>query len=208
MERRLKKSVLYSLVVGFFLLMIGMIYWIESSIFKNNMDEDDTIYVTKTILDEIVPVVGDTTKIIKPYVNEEVKIYKNFYKKDGSEEEQKNAIIEYGDTYLQSSGICYYLDRTFDVVSIMDGTVINVKEDEHLGKIVEIRHSDNVISIYQGLSEVSVEKDMNVRNGDMIGVSGKSNIFKDVESFLYFELAVNGKLVNPIDYYDKTLSEI
>ena len=89
MERRLKKSVLYSLVVGFFLLMIGMIYWIESSIFKNNMDEDDTIYVTKTILDEIVPVVGDTTKIIKPYVNEEVKIYKNFYKKDGSEEEQK-----------------------------------------------------------------------------------------------------------------------
>ena len=208
MERRLKKSVLYSLVVGFFLLMIGMIYWIESSIFKNNMDEDDTIYVTKTILDEIVPVVGDTTKIIKPYVNEEVKIYKNFYKKDGSEEEQKNAIIEYGDTYLQSSGICYYLDRTFDVVSIMDGTVINVKEDEHLGKIVEIRHSDNVISIYQGLSEVSVEKDMNVKNGDMIGVSGKSNIFKDVESFLYFELAVNGKLVNPIDYYDKTLSEI
>lgn len=208
MERRLKKSVLYSLVVGFFLLMIGMIYWIESSIFKNNMDEDDTIYVTKTILDEIVPVVGDTTKIIKPYVNEEVKIYKNFYKKDGSEEEQKNAIIEYGDTYLQSSGICYYLDRTFDVVSIMDGTVINIKEDEHLGKIVEIRHSDNVISIYQGLSEVSVEKDMNVKNGDMIGVSGKSNIFKDVESFLYFELAVNGKLVNPIDYYDKTLSEI
>lgn len=52
MERRLKKSVLYSLVVGFFLLMIGMIYWIESSIFKNNMDEDDTIYVTKTILED------------------------------------------------------------------------------------------------------------------------------------------------------------
>lgn len=208
MERRLKKSVLYSLVVGFFLLMIGMIYWIESSIFKNNIDEDDTVYVTKTILDEIVPVVGDTIKIIKPYVNEEVQIYKNFYNKDGSEEEQKNAIIEYGDTYLQSSGICYSLDRNFDVVAIMDGTVIDVKDDEYLGKIVEIRHSDNVISIYQGLSEVSVEKDMNVKNGDMIGVSGKSNIFKDVESFLYFELAVNGKLVNPIDYYDKTLSEI
>lgn len=208
MERRLKKSVLYSLVVGFFLLMIGMIYWIESSILKNNIDEDDTIYVTKTILDEIIPVVGETTKIIKPYVNEEVQIYKNFYKKEGSEEEQKSAIIEYGDTYLQSSGICYSLNRTFDVVAIMDGTVIDVKEDELLGKIVEIRHSDNVISIYQGLSEVSVEKDMNVKNGDMIGVSGKSNIFKDVESFLYFELAVNGKLVNPIDYYDKTLSEI
>ena len=32
---------------------------------KNNLDEEDTVYVTKTILDEIVPVVGDATKIIK-----------------------------------------------------------------------------------------------------------------------------------------------
>ena len=79
MERRLKKSVLYSLAVGFFLLMIGMIYWIESSILKNNLDEEDTVYVTKTILDEIVPVVGDATKIIKPYVNQEVQIHKVFY---------------------------------------------------------------------------------------------------------------------------------
>lgn len=208
MERRLKKSVLYSLVVGFFLLVIGMIYWIESSILKNNIDDEDTIYVTKTILDEIVPVIGDTAKIIKPYVNEEVKIYKNFYQKDSSEEEQKNAIIEYGDTYLQSSGICYSLDRTFDVVAIMDGTVIDIKDDELLGKIIEIRHSNDVISIYQGLSQVSVEKDMNIKSGDMIGVSGTSNLFKDAGNYLYFELAVNGKLVNPLEYYDKTLSEI
>lgn len=208
MERRIKKSVLYSLTVVFFLLMIGMIYLIESSILKNDVKDEDTIYVTKTILDEIVPVIGDTTKIIKPYVNEEVKVHKNFYQKDGSEEEQKNAIIEYGDTYLQSSGICYILDRTFDVVAIMDGTVIDVKDDELLGKIIEIRHSNDVISIYQGLSEVSVEKDMNVKSGDMIGVSGTSNLFKEAGSYLYFELAVNGKLVNPINYYDKTLSEI
>lgn len=208
MERRLKKSVLYSLAVGFFLLMIGMIYWIESSILKNNLDEEDTVYVTKTILDEIVPVVGDATKIIKPYVNQEVQIHKAFYQKDGNEEEQQNAIIEYGDTYLQSSGICYSLDKTFDVVAIMDGTVIDVKEDELLGKIIEIRHSNDVISIYQGLSEVSVEKDMNVKSGDMIGVSGASNLFKGAESYLYFELAVNGKLVNPMNYYDKTLNEI
>lgn len=208
MERRLKKSVLYSLVVAFFLLMIGMIYWIESSILKNNIKEEDTTYVTKTILDEIVPVIGDTTQIIRPYVNAEVKVYKTFYSKDGNEEEQKNAIIEYGDTYLQSSGICYSLDRTFDVVAIMDGTVIDVKEDELLGKVIEIRHSNDVISIYQGLSEVSVEKDMNVKSGDMIGVSGTSNLFKGDGNYLYFELAVNGKLVNPMDYYEKTLSEI
>lgn len=208
MERRLKKNVVYVLVGMFLILIVGMIYWIENSILKNNIKEDDTIYVTETILDEKIPVMGETSKIIKPYVNNDVVVYKNFYKHNGTEEEQKTAIIEYENTYLQSSGICYSLDKPFDVVAIMDGTVIDVKEDKILGKIIEIRHSDNMISIYQGLSEVSVEKDMNVKSGDMIGVSGTSNIFKEVNSHLYFELAVNGKLVNPIDYYDKTLSEI
>lgn len=208
MERRLKKSVLYSLVGLGCLGFIGLIYGIESAILKNNVKDDDLVYVSKTILSDVVPVIGESSKIIKPYVNQEVKIYKTFYQKDGNEEEQKNAIIEYGNTYLQSSGICYSLDKQFDVVAIMDGTVIDIKDDELLGKVIEIRHDNNVISTYQGLSEVSVEKDMQVKSGDMIGISGTSNIFKDAGNHLYFELAVNGKLVNPNDYYDKTLGEI
>jgi len=208
MERRLKKSVLYSLIGLGCLGFVGLIYGIESSILKNNEKKDDLVYVSKTILSDVVPVIGESSKIIKPYVNDEVKIYKTFYQKDGNEEEQKNSIIEYGNTYLQSSGICYSLDKEFDVVAIMDGTVIDVKDDELLGKVIEIRHNNNVISTYNGLSEVSVEKDMVVKSGDMIGVSGTSNIFKEAGNHLYFELAVNGKLVNPIDYYDKTLGEI
>lgn len=208
MERRLKKSVLYSLIGLGCLGFAGLIYGIESSILKNNEKKEDLVYVSKTILSDVVPVIGESSKIIKPYVNDEVKIYKTFYQKDGNEEEQKNSIIEYGNTYLQSSGICYSLDKEFDVVAIMDGTVIDVKDDELLGKVIEIRHNNNVISTYNGLSEVSVEKDMVVKSGDMIGISGTSNIFKEAGNHLYFELAVNGKLVNPIDYYDKTLGEI
>ena len=208
MERRLKKSVLYSLIGLGCLGFVGLIYGIESSILKNNEKDDDLVYVSKTILSDVVPVIGESSKIIKPYVNDEVKVYKTFYQQDGNEEEQKNAIIEYGNTYLQSSGICYSLDKEFDIVAIMDGTVIDVKDDELLGKVIEIRHNNNVISTYNGLSEVSVEKDMKVKSGDMIGVSGTSNIFKDAGNHLYFELAVNGKLVNPSDYYDKTLGEI
>lgn len=208
MERRLKKSVLYSLIGLGCLGFVGLIYGIESSILKNNEKDDDLVYVSKTILSDVVPVIGESSKIIKPYVNDEVKVYKTFYQQDGNEEEQKNAIIEYGNTYLQSSGICYSLDKEFDVVAIMDGTVIDVKDDELLGKVIEIRHDNNVISTYQGLSEISVEKDMKVKSGDMIGVSGTSNIFKDAGYHLYFELAVNGKLANPASYYDKTLGEI
>ena len=180
MERRLKKSVLYSLIGLGCLGFVGLIYGIESSILKNNEKDDDLVYVSKTILSDVVPVIGESSKILKPYVNDEVKVYKTFYQQDGNEEEQKNAIIEYGNTYLQSSGICYSLDKEFDVVAIMDGTVIDVKDDELLGKVIEIRHDNNVISTYQGLSEISVEKDMKVKSGDMIGVSGTSSKMQDI----------------------------
>ena len=168
MERRLKKEVIYGLLIVLASLFVGSIYLIERAILKGNTPKDDTEYVSKTILSEVVPVVGDSNKILKPYVNEEVKVYKTFYDKSSSEEEQAKAIIEYGNTYLQSTGICYGLDKQFDVIAVMDGTVIDVKEDELLGKIIEIRHENNVISTYQGLGEVSVERDSNVKAGDMM----------------------------------------
>lgn len=207
MERRLKKGVIYGIYSLGVIGLIGTIYLIESSISNKNLDDDNT-YVTSTIFDDTVPVVADTAKIIRPYVDSNVKVYKKFYNYKDSEETQKEAIISYENTYLQSSGICYSNESSFDVVAIMDGTVIDVKEDKLLGKVIEIRHSNDVISIYQGLSEVSVEKDMVVKSGDMIGKSGTSNLFKDAKNILYFEFVVNGTTVNPEEYYDKQLNEL
>lgn len=208
MERRLKKGVIYGIYSLGLIGLIGTIYLIESSISKKNLDDDNTTYVTNTIFDDTVPVVADTTKIIRPYVDSNIKIYKKFYNYADSEESQKEAIITYQNTYLQSSGVCYSNESSFDIVAILDGTVIDVKEDELLGKVVEIRHSNDVISIYQGLSEVSVEKDMIVKAGDMIGKSGTSNLFKDAKNILYFEFVVNGTTVNPEEYYDKQVNEL
>lgn len=208
MERRLKKGVIYGIYSLGLIGLIGTIYLIENSIANKNLEDDDTTYVTNTIFDDTVPVVADTTKIIRPYVDSNIKIYKKFYNHADSEESQKEAIITYQNTYLQSSGICYSNESSFDVVSILDGTVIDVKEDELLGKVIEIRHSNDVISIYQGLSEVSVEKDMRVKAGDMIGKSGTSNLFKDAKNILYFEFVVNGTTVNPEEYYDKQINEL
>lgn len=208
MERRLKKGVLYGIYSLGLIGLIGTIYLIESSISNKNLDDDNTTYVINTIFDDTVPVVADTNKIIRPYVDSNIKIYKKFYNHADSEESQKEAIITYQNTYLQSSGICYSNETSFDVVAILDGTVIDVKEDKLLGKIVEIRHSNDVISIYQGLNEVSVEKDMRVKAGDMIGKSGTSNLFKDAKNILYFEFIVNGTTVNPEEYYDKQINEL
>ena len=111
-------------------------------------------------------------------------------------------------TYLQNTGVIYGCNDTFDVVSILDGTVIDVKEDNLLGKIVEVKHSNDMISIYQSLSEVLVKKDDIIKQGDVIGKSGTSNMFRDIGNHLYFELIYKGKNVNPEEYYDKKIEEL
>ena len=83
-----------------------------------------------------------------------------------------------------------------------------MKDDELLGKIVEIKHNNDVISVYQSLGEVSVKKGDAVSQGQNIGKSGTSNISKDLGSHLHFELIVKGQTVNPEEYYDKNISEL
>ena len=109
---------------------------------------------------------------------------------------------------MQSSGITYGYSESFDVVSILDGKVITVKQDELLGNIVEIEHNNGIISIYQSLDSVNVKVNDTIKQGTIIGKSGKNNLNKTTEYCLYFEMIVNGNLVNPNNYYDKTVDEI
>ena len=52
---------------------------------------------------------------------------------------------------MQNSGVDYTSDSSFDVISILDGTVINVYENKILGTSIEVRHSNELISVYQKL---------------------------------------------------------
>ena len=187
-ERRLKKSVIYGVYSLGIIALIGTIYLIESSIAKGSLkDNDNTTYVSKTIFDDSIPVIADDVKIARPYSDAEIKVIKSYYDYQADEESQKNSIIFHEDTYMQSSGIAYGGKENFEVKSVLDGTVVDVKEDKLLGKIVEIKHSNDVISVYQSLSEVAVEKDAVIKQGDVIGKSGTSNISTELGNHLYFE---------------------
>lgn len=207
MKRRLKKPVVYLLYGLGFVLLVGVAFSIENIFTKKSLD-DDLTYVSKTIFDDVVPVVAEDYKIIKPINNSNVQVVHNYYDYKGDEENQKNSILIYDKTYMQSSGITYGSNEQFDVVSILDGKVITVKQDELLGNIVEIEHNNGVISVYQSLDKVNVKVDETVKQGSIIGTSGKSNLNKTTEYGLYFEMIVNGNIVNPSDYYDKLVNEI
>lgn len=208
-NRRLKKSAVYGVYGMGLVLLIGLIYFVESSIpSKKNFSNQEYSYVSKTIFDDIIPVIKTEDKMVKPYNMEDVKEIKKYYDKKADEKQQQESIINYDSTYMQSNGISYGKDIIFDVVSVLPGTVEEIKEDELLGKIVKIKHNDNVYSLYQCLGNTSINKGDSVMSGQIIGQSGKCNIEKNTDNHLYFELIVNNNSVNPDNYYGKTIKEI
>lgn len=169
-------------------------------------EKEQLTYVSNAILDEYVPVVNVEDSIKKPFTDENVTIYNEYYDYK-STEAQTNSIIYYENTYLQNTGINYKSDITFDVISILSGEVIEVEEEELLGKSVTIRHDNELISVYQSLGETTVTVGDKVSTGQVIGKSGSCSLINDSKNNLHFELYVNGNIVNPEDYYDKKLSE-
>lgn len=207
--RRLKKSVVYGIYAVCLFAFFGVIYIIETNISNSlkNTKEDYT-YVSKSIFDNTINVVAEETKIIKPYTDTELKVLQDYYDYKADQTEQKKSIIYYENTYMQSSGITYGGKDSFDVVSVLDGTVLSVKQDNILGTVVEIKHSDDVISVYQSLSDVVVKENDTVTQGQIIANGGKSNLQKDIGTHVYFEMLVKGNAVNPNDCYGKSLSEL
>lgn len=167
----------------------------------------DITYVDDSIIDKYLPVLKEEEKIKEPYKDETVTIKNNYYQYDDPKDKQINSIIEYNNSYYQNTGINYQSDNTFDIFNILDGEVIDVKEDLLLGKSVVIKHDLDFISTYQCLSDVSVKKGDKLSTDHVIGQSGTCELLKD-KSNLHFELSNKGSLVNPYEYFNKNKNEL
>lgn len=185
-------------------------YLVQRVVNKSTFETNEQMeYVDKEIVnDEIyIPVVVQTNIINKPFINEAVSINKAFYDNNGTPENQENAIIYYESTYMQNTGVGYRFTQNFEIVSILDGTVIEITDNEILGKTIRIRHENDIISTYQSLSEINVNVDDVVSRGQIIGLSGTSKLYTN-DYNLHFELTHQGKNVNPEEYYNKSTDEL
>ena len=211
-KRKLKPYVvpaLYSLTVIVFILSM---YFIERLVNKTtfSVDTNNLEYVDNNILEkhDYLPVISTDVNIVRPYVNNKVYVAKGFYDYTKEASDQEKSIIYYENTYMQNSGIDYANEEEFDIVSILDGTVIDIKEDKILGTTVEIRHTSDLISVYQSLKDVTVKVNDIVKQGQVIAKSGTSNINPELNNHLHFELYYQGTIVNPEEYYNKSLKEL
>ena len=210
MKKRKLRPFVMPMVYGiaFAALLMSLVILDDVQNKKVVKDDSNYTYVNNSIITSNIPVVKEEVVILKPYTSEKVEISKKFYDSTSTDEEKKNALIYYNDTYMQNSGILYKGSESFDVVAILDGTVIDVKKDELLGNVIEIKHTNNLISTYQGLSTVNVKKGQLLKQGDVLGKSGKLELGETLENSLLFELIKDGKYVNPLNYFDKKVSEI
>lgn len=204
---RLKRYVIPCLYVVLFATVMTGAFLITKSMKKSEPATPDYNYVSNIVTSDVVPTISEAKKLIKPYTDEKVTVGKSFYDYKAEASNQEKSITYYDGSYIQNSGIDYVLDQTFDVVAVLDGTVTNVKQDDILGTIVEIKHDNNYVTTYQSLSDVTVKKDDIVTQGQVIGKSGSNKLDKDMGNHLHFELYTNGQVVDPNLYIDKEIKE-
>lgn len=204
---RLKRYVIPCLYVVLFATVMTGAFLITKTMKKSKPAAPDYNYVSNIVTSDVVPTISEAKKLIKPYTDEKVTVGKSFYDYKAEASNQEKSITYYDGSYIQNSGIDYVLDQTFDVVAVLDGTVTNVKQDDILGTIVEIKHDNNYVTTYQSLSDVTVKKDDIVTQGQVIGKSGTNKLDKDMGNHLHFELYTNGQVVDPNLYIDKEIKE-
>ena len=193
------------------LLIIGSIFLLVSGISSYFKEIPDYDYAVKNVFNDnnkVLPVQTTKSLIIKPYLSENVSIGKYFYDFEGEREGQEKALVYYENTYMQNSGVDYISNSVFDVVSILDGEVISIEKDNTLGNIVKVKHEKDLISIYQGIDEVSVSKGDSVTQGQILGVSSTSKINPEYNSSLHFEVYYKGEIIDPENLYTLSIEDL
>ena len=207
-KNRLKDWVIPTLA----LLVAGgalFLYYMIGCILNDNLVPEDIMFVD--VLKEQEETIEVNKEInnqaIKPYTDETVTISKYYYDKNDEETRQQQSLIKYENIYMPNTGILYSNDKEFNIVASLDGKIINVKEDELLGNIIEIEHNNNIVTIYQSVKNVNVNIGDTVKQGDLIALSGPNKLENEKENCLHFEVYKEGNLINPEEFYNIDLSE-
>lgn len=207
-KKRLKDWVLPLLSV---FVAIGTIfcYFLLSYIFNYDKQFKESIFTTDALIEDTVTVNEEiNTTIIKPYNDEKVTVSKYYYHSKDDNERQTKSLIKYQNIYMPNTGILYSSDEQFNVLAISDGTITSIKEDEILGYIIEIEHQNNLVTIYQSVSNVVLKEGDSVKQGDVIATSGPNSLENEKANCLHFEVYKNGTLLNPESIYNIEIENI
>lgn len=190
--------------------IIGMGFILMLSGVKNTIKVNPSYKYTldNVFTSDVMNVVSEVNdSFVKPYITENIELKRYFYNKDDDMKKQENEILYYENTYIQNKGSDYTSSEAFDIVSVCDGEVTSVEENEIYGTVVTVRNSENLEVIYSNLTNVLVSVGNRVSQGELFATSNKSKFDKGLY-MLHFEVKHAGKHIDPESIYSVNISTL
>lgn len=100
------------------------------------------------------------------------------------------------------SGLDFRAKINTPIKASNDGIVVFAGDLFYSGKSIIISHGDYVFTLYAHLNKINVKKNDNIKQSQIIGLSGKSG--RVTGAHLHFGTIVNSIKVNPKDFIDVT----
>ncbi len=106
------------------------------------------------------------------------------------------------DQWTTHAGVDIAAEVGTEVLAVFSGTVAAVYEDDALGQVVTIEHTNGRLSLYGNLdASVPVEEGQKVNEGDVIGLVGSTALSECGEApHLHFGFFVDERPVDPAEH--------
>lgn len=181
-KKKIAMNYVYAVLIGILVIACAVTIALVSTNNSNSIAEIGEDGIDVSTASFVVPM--QNASIVKDY--------------SGSE-------LQYNDTLRQweiHKAIDFLASDDLNVYAVADGTVSNVYTNYLEGTVIEISHSDGIVSVYKSLnSEVSVAVGDSVSAGQIIGqVADSMAQESNTGAHLHFEMTVNGVKVDPNDY--------
>lgn len=156
--------------------------------------------------DEVTP--SDNDKMIAksegelmqwPADKSQLDVVAPYYDVQSSSETRAAALIQtYDNKFIPNMGIDLGKnDVAFDVKAALSGVVTVAEKNPINGNVVQIKHANGLVTVYNSLSNVQVKVGQDVKQGDVIAKAGRDELEKDLGVHLHFEVRKDGKPMNP-----------
>ncbi|MFC5531055.1 peptidoglycan DD-metalloendopeptidase family protein [Cohnella yongneupensis] len=149
---------------------------------------------------DAAPVVANTETLRWPVDKmEDMKTTMPFYDESASLEAREAAMVEYKGNFKPHMAIDLAREdaKTFDVLAALSGEVTVAEQTPNNNFVVEIKHADGLVTVYQSLDNLQVKVGDQVEQGDLIATAGQSEQEASEGYHVHFEVRSNGNSVNP-----------
>jgi len=106
--------------------------------------------------------------------------------------------------WRQHEGIDFIAEVGTKIFAAADGVVKSARLSDSFGQVVEIDHGFGLTTLYAHMSKFEVKTGEKVKRGQIIGHVGNTGL--SAGPHLHYEVHVNGKEVDPVNYFFNDLT--